>query len=97
MADESRLEHVKNALGITSDYQDATLMEYIDEIEAYMKSAGISEDVIASDEANGIVSRGVADMWYYSAGEAGLSDYFQMRLVQLMAESLDSTEDDTDE
>lgn len=77
------LEKVKSALGITGEYQDATLRIYIDEVKAYMISAGVSEAVVNSDESVGVISRGVSDLWNYSNAGGKLSDYFYQRVSQL--------------
>lgn len=73
------ISNVKNALGITGDYQDNTLQEYINEVVSFLKDAGVSEANIT----NGIVARGVADLWNYGAGEGKLSSYFMIRAAQL--------------
>mgnify|MGYP004447352699 CR=1 FL=1 len=75
------LSKVKNSLGITGDYQDATLSEYISEVKEYMLDAGVSEDVVESDVSAGVIARGVSDLWNYSSGK--LSDYFYQRVSQL--------------
>lgn len=77
------LESVKTALGITGKYQDYTLQIYIDEVIAYLRDAGVSETVINSDAATGIIVRGVADLWNYGSGGTQLSPYFMQRAVQL--------------
>lgn len=73
------LADVKNALGVTGNYQDATLQSYIDEVEAFLKDAGVSE----ANMTSGVIARGVADLWNYGAGEGKLSSYFMMRASQL--------------
>lgn len=73
------LTDVKNALGITGTYQDATLQIYINEVTAFLVDAGVPQTLITS----GIVARGVSDLWNYGAGEGKLSDYFKMRATQL--------------
>lgn len=73
------LDDVKNALGITGNYQDSTLLVYIDEVKGFLTDAGISERNMTS----GIIARGVADLWNYGAGDGKLSDYFLKRAVQL--------------
>lgn len=74
------LESIKNALGITGDYQDSTLQVYYDEVIAFLKDAGVTEANIT----NGIVARGVSDLWNYGLNDGGkLSDYFKMRATQL--------------
>lgn len=83
MAD-THLETVKNALGITGTYQDATLKIYIDEVTGYMKSAGVPTDVINSGVSAGVIARGVTDLWNYNGGAGKLSDYFYQRVSQLV-------------
>lgn len=76
---ETMLEKVKASLGVTGEYQDSTLSEYIDETVAFLADAGVKEKNITP----GIVSRGVADLWNYGAGEGKFSQYFVQRAVQL--------------
>ena len=73
------LASVKNALGVTGNYQDATLQVYISEVVAFLKDAGVSE----ANMTDGIIARGVADLWNYGAGEGKLSSYFMVRATQL--------------
>lgn len=73
------LENVKNALGISGTYHDNTLQVYVDEVVAFLVDAGVKE----SNITDGIVARGVSDLWNYGAGEGKLSDYFRIRAVQL--------------
>ena len=75
----ANLTDVKNALGVTGDYQDNTLQVYYDEVIAFLVDAGVPEANITS----GVIARGVADLWNYGAGEGKLSDYFKMRATQL--------------
>lgn len=81
MSDSARavLDSVKTALNITGDYQDNTIGEYIDEVIAFLKDAG----VMASNITPGIIARGVSDLWNYGAGEGKLSSYFMQRAAQL--------------
>ena len=83
MADATVLESVKSALGITGNYQDATLSIYIDEVIAYMRDAGVSETTLNSLASVGVISRGVSDLWNYGSGSGQLSDYFYQRVSQL--------------
>lgn len=73
------LEMVKNALGITGNYQDATLQVYINEVVAFLNDAGIPDEKITY----GLVARGVSDLWNYGAGQGKLSEYFMQRATQL--------------
>lgn len=73
------LDDVKDALGVTGSYQDATLQSYVDEVTSFLVDAGVS----ASNITSGVIARGVADLWNYGAGEGKLSSYFMMRASQL--------------
>ena len=77
------LTKIKNALGITGNYQDTTLNIYIDEVKYYMKDAGVPESVINSEASAGVISRGVTDLWSYGTNDGKLSDYFYQRVSQL--------------
>ena len=77
------LDKVKSALGITGQYQDATLNVYIDEVKAYMLDAGVPEDIVNADSSAGVIARGVTDLWNYNGGAGKLSDYFYQRVSQL--------------
>ena len=85
MTDTELLTKIKNGLGITGEYQDATLTVYVEEVKAFMKSAGVADDVIQSEVSVGCIMRGVADLWNYGSGNASLSNYFRMRVIQLRA------------
>lgn len=73
------LEDVKKALGITGDYQDATLQIYFDEVIDFLVDAGVSQ----SNISKGIVARGVSDLWNYGETGGKLSEYFMQRASQL--------------
>ena len=73
------LSDVKQALGITGDYQDNTLQIYFNEVVAFLTDAGVSSANITA----GLVARGVADLWNYGGAEGKLSEYFMQRATQL--------------
>ena len=73
------LESVKAALGITGDYQDPTLTQYIDDVTGFIVDAGVSPSNITA----GLIARGVADLWNYGAADGVLSSYFKQRVAQL--------------
>lgn len=75
----ANLPDVKNALGITGEYQDNTLQIYFDEVVSFLIDAGVAQSNITS----GIVARGVADLWNYGSGDGKLSQYFMQRAAQL--------------
>ena len=77
------LEDVKKALGITGDYQDATLQIYFDEVIDFLVDAGVSQ----SNISKGIVARGVSDLWNYGETGGKLSEYFMQRASQLSYKS----------
>lgn len=83
MADAQMLTKVKSALGITGDYLNDTLSEYIDEVMMFLTDAGVKQSNITA----GIVSRGVSDLWNYGAGDGKLSSYFMQRATQLCYKS----------
>lgn len=79
------LAGVKNALGITGTFMDATISIYIDEITDYMSNAGVSAGIIAASV--GVIARGVNDLWNNNAGNGKLSPYFYDRVSQLALKS----------
>lgn len=84
MATATMLTGVKNALGITGDYQDNTISVYIDEVMDYLTGAGVA----SSNITVGLVARGVSDLWNYGASEGKLSEYFMHRAAQLVYRSI---------
>lgn len=79
------LTAVKYSLNISGTQFDTTLQGYIDEVKEYLKSAGVSANVVGSTLAVGCISRGVADLWNYGNGDTKLSEYFYQRAIQLTA------------
>ena len=80
MAEPTMLERVKNALGVTGEYQDGTIQEYIAEVTGFLVDAGVKPENITA----GLVARGVSDLWTYVAGNGNgaFSEYFKMRAAQ---------------
>ena len=87
MTEQELLTKIKSGLGITGEYQDEALQFYIDEVKGFMRSAGVSEEVLNGSEAVGCIMRGVADLWNYGSGSVRLSEYFIQRVIQLVAMS----------
>lgn len=94
MADAEILKSVKNALSITGDYLDNTLSVYIDDVIAYLKSAGVSEKVASSPASAGVIARGVSDLWNYGSAGGKLSEYFYQRAIQLKYMSEDGVKNE---
>lgn len=82
--DNELLTKVKAALGIGGTYQDATLSIYIDDVKSFLQYSGVASNVINSTVAVGVICRGVADLWNYGSGQAQFSEYFKMRVSQLV-------------
>lgn len=79
----STLDTVKSMIGITGEYQDATIQAYIDEVKQYLIGAGVSENTVEASTSAGLIARGVTDLWNYGAGDGQLSPYFKERAIQL--------------
>ena len=77
------LDTVKSMIGVTGDYQDATINGYIAEVKEYLMGAGVSKDTVEDATSAGIIARGVSDLWNYGAGQGILSPYFKERAIQL--------------
>ena len=85
MSDAELLSAIKNTLNISGAHFDITLKLYIDEVKAYLTSAGVYAEVIGSTLAVGCIARGVADLWNYGNGDTKLSEYFYQRATQLQS------------
>jgi hypothetical protein len=77
------LDKVKQSQNITGNHFDDTLQIYIDEVKAYLTSAGVDTAVVGSTLAVGCIARGVADLWNYGNGNTKFSEYFYQRAEQL--------------
>lgn len=77
------LKKIKANLGITGSYQDETIKGYIREVKEFLIDGGVDKSIVDSDEAVGLISRGVSDLWNYGAGGTSLSPYFIQRASQL--------------
>lgn len=77
------LETVKTMIGVTGEYQNATITAYIEEVKQYLVQAGVSKETVEASTSAGIIARGVTDLWNYGAGEGNLSPYFMQRAIQL--------------
>lgn len=73
------LTGVKQALGVTGEYQDDTLTVYFNDVVDFIGGAGVSDSYIT----DALVARGVSDLWNYGSGDGKLSPYFIQRVTQL--------------
>ena len=85
MTDAELLTKVKQAIGITGTYQDATVSIWIEEVTDYMLNAGIPAATVTASV--GVITRGVNDLWNNGAGDGKLSPYFYDRCTQLALKS----------
>ena len=83
------LEKVKKALGIEGEYQDETILVYMDEVLMYAQSAGVPCDILNSEKMLGLLTCGVSDLWNLNSGNKSFSPYFMQRLIQLKNSSGD--------
>lgn len=79
------LEEVKTRVAITGTFHDALLSAYIDDVKAYLTSAGVDAE---STGAVGVIARGVADLWNFGSGEGKFSTVFYERVSQLAIEKI---------
>ncbi|WP_317300875.1 phage head-tail connector protein [Allobaculum stercoricanis] len=79
MAEFNLLSSVKKMNGITGDYQDEILSQYIEEIKQYLMDGGVIREVVDSPTSAGVIAKGVSDLFY----DGALSKYFKERAIQL--------------
>lgn len=84
------LEKIKEMLGITGNYHDALLQNYIDEVKQYLLDGGVQSEVVESTASTGAIAKGVIDLWDYGSGNGKLSPYFKERAIQLAMKSKSS-------
>lgn len=78
---------IKVRLGITGKFHDELIDAYVEDVKAYMLSAGVPQTIIDSPKSIGVISRGVADLWNYGAGDGRFSEVFYQRITQLAYDS----------
>lgn len=83
MTDGELLNEVKRRIGVTGNYQDATISGYIQDAKDFMVDAGVSIKTMESGAIIGAVTRGVSDLWDYGSGTGEFSPYFFQRVTQL--------------
>lgn len=83
MTENELLAKIKIRFGIFNEYQDEILKAYIEDVKAYMISAGVKQEVVDSEISVGCIMRGVADLWNFGSGSVKFSDYFYQRVIQL--------------
>ena len=86
MTDAELLEKIKVRLGVTGNYQDDLLTAYAQDVKAFLKSAGVSDEIVNGETSVGVIARGVADVWNYGSGDGKFSEMFYQRAIQLTME-----------
>lgn len=79
MVEFDTLGSVKKMNGITGDYQDDTLNQYIEEVKQYLMDGGVIREVVDNPTSVGVIAKGVSDLFY----DGALSKYFKERAIQL--------------
>ena len=89
--EQELLEMIKHDNQLFGTQHDMTLTIKIETIKGYLRSAGVSEAVIGSTLAVGVISRGVMDIWNYGNGDTKLSPFYyeladQLRDIEVLDE-----------
>lgn len=83
MSDAELIANFKSDQGIGGTYHDTKIQLYLDEVKEYLKDAGISESVMSSASATGVILRGMSDLWNSVSNDVKFSTYFMQRVTQL--------------
>lgn len=83
MTEAEILAKVKTGLMISGEHFDEVLRLHIDEVKFYLRTAGVPETVVDSEESVGVILRGVADLWSNGSGNVTFSPFFYDRASQL--------------
>lgn len=89
----------KKALNIPvlSTAFDSAIAQKAAIIKGYMQNAGVSDTVIDSDMAVGVIAMGVVDIWSLDSGVVKFSNAFHTLLAQLAFVSQPVPEEDEDD
>lgn len=89
MTNEERREAVKEGLPIKTTGHDALLLRKVKAVVGVMQNAGVTDELIDSDEGIGVLCVGVTDLWNLAPGEIKFSPAFSMLLEQLVVVSIE--------
>lgn len=89
MTDSELLIECKKGIGapITGTNLDGPLTQKLITAKAFMKGAGVTEEIMNEDLAVGTIVMGVTDLWNLKSGEIKFSPLFYTLLGQLVAKS----------
>jgi len=86
------LQACKNGLNISLNTTalDSVLNQKILAVKGYLSGAGVSDTILESDLAIGVIVLGVTDIWELKSGQAKLSAAFNTLASQLVCMSRES-------
>ena len=96
MADLALVSACKKALHIPTPVTafDDRIQQKADIVTGYMQHAGVSDTVIDSDMAIGVIALGVTDLWSLEGGVGKFSPVFHTLLAQLACVSQPAPEEE---
>ncbi|WP_067725363.1 hypothetical protein [Oceanobacillus damuensis] len=85
MTTDELVVECKKGLNIAVDNTelDGILKQKIIAVKSFLKNGGVSEEVMATDDAIGVIVVGVTDLWELKAGEVKFSPVFFTLATQL--------------
>ena len=91
MINEQLLIECKKGLNIpvSSTVFDGVLMQKLMAVRAFLSGAGVSDAILGTDLAIGVIVIGVTDLWNLQGGEIKFSPAFYALLTQLAIGSLE--------
>lgn len=81
MDEKELLIKVKRDMGLTGEYHDEVIKDYIQYVKDFLIDGGVPKEVVDSSASVGAITQGVNDMWGNEG--AGFSNLFIMRAIQL--------------
>jgi len=89
MSDLDLVIECKKSLKQTADDFDNLILQKISFVKAYMSGAGVSDVMIETDTAMGLIVLAVTDLWELKSGEVKFSPIFKTLMLQLQMDSLE--------
>lgn len=84
MTEPELIIECKLGLGYQEDAEiDRPISQKINTVKGFMKRAGVSEDILNSPDAVGVIVMGVGDIWNQEAGAVKFSPAFISMVSQL--------------
>ncbi|WP_163583288.1 phage gp6-like head-tail connector protein [Gracilibacillus saliphilus] len=85
MAEPDFLAECKKSLNLSVDSKDMDdfLNQKITIVKSFLKGAGVSDETLVTEDAIGVITIGVSDLWELKAGEVKFSSAFHILATQL--------------